>query len=79
MNKNSKLNKILALFLLKLFIINAENVQYRIFTITEYRKKNSGNFRQTEPERRQQRLRDIPELFGITDQPANNLYNTYSI
>jgi hypothetical protein len=38
------------------------------------RKKNliSGAFRQTEGERRQQRLRDIRDLFGITDQPANN-------
>ena len=34
------------------------------------RKKNliSGAFRQTEAERRQQRLRDIRDLFGINDQ-----------
>ena len=48
-------------------------IEMKMLDIQE-RKKNliSGAFRQTEGERRQQRLRDIRDLFGITDQPANN-------
>jgi len=49
------------------------SIEMKMLDIQE-RKKNliSGAFRQTEAERRQQRLRDIRDLFGITDQPANN-------
>jgi SNF2 family DNA or RNA helicase len=49
------------------------SIEMKMLDIQE-RKKNliSGAFRQTEGERRQQRLRDIRDLFGITDQPANN-------
>ena len=44
-------------------------IEMKMLDIQE-RKKNliSGAFRQTEAERRQQRLRDIRDLFGINDQ-----------
>jgi SNF2 family DNA or RNA helicase len=49
------------------------SIEMKMLDIQE-RKKNliSGAFRQTEGERRQQRLRDIRDLLGITDQPAKN-------
>jgi len=47
------------------------SIEMKMLDIQE-RKKNliSGAFRQTEAERRQQRLRDIRDLFGINDQPT---------